>query len=277
MEKYNYKNTTIRFLSVGEGSQAIIMLHNGAAYHGIWKHQINEFKTTHHIYALDLINFGESDYISNSSSIHQNYLILKNFIEHYNIENPILMGTCIGASLALYYANKHPTKVKKCILFNICPGIKLLRTPLIKYWYQLTKKSRYIKKINNWGISKVMNSEFEYNRLPDLLFGYHKSNLSDIYKKLQNYYRTDKQKKARLDLLNEIDTYTISHFITEGSELPEIQMFWGEYNKIVPLEIGHELRSLLKPKEFHSLKLVGHLMMLESPIEINKKIRQFLK
>jgi len=276
MEEYLYKGNSLRYLKSGSG-RPMIMLHNGGAFHGIWKFQIEKFKNNFSIYAIDLLNFGESDYCSNSNSINDHLQVLESFISDHKLERPILMGTCIGASLSLLYAQKHPDKVETLILFNLCPGIKLLRNPMAKSWYNLTKSSSLAKRINNHLSMKVMNSRLEFKRLPGLLFGRHFDTNDSTFLKLQSYYRTPKQRNARLDLFNNIDSYTIPRFISKKTRLPPIQIFWGEYNKIVPLEIGYELRDLLRPKEFHSFKDAGHLMMLERPGRINQLISQFLK
>ena len=277
MKEFNYNGRVIKYRETGSGDD-LIMIHNGGAFHGIWTHQISELESSYKIYAFDLMNFGESDYRFDTSSIEDQYNMLQEFIKNKNIQNPILMGSCIGASLALYFSKLNPNKIKSLILFNICPGIELMRTPFAKYWYALTKKFNLIKKFSNFCLLKVMNSNFEYNRLPGLLFGKDVDEQDPIFLQLQKYYRTDKQKKARLELLNSIDSYTVQHFIKANDchVLPPSLIFWGEYNKIVPLEIGLQLKTLLRPKHFISIRDCGHLLMLEKSSYVNKKIISFL-
>lgn len=162
----------------GEGTP-IIFLHNGGSYHGIWKHQIYHLEKNYKIFALDLLNFGESDYQEGKGSIQDQFSILKQFMEKKSIQKPILIDCCIGASLALYASKR--LEIASLILFNICPGRELMRNPLAKFFFDSGKKNQTLSRINLTLMKSIMDSGLENARLPQLLYGREENPKEETY------------------------------------------------------------------------------------------------
>lgn len=254
----------------------MIFLHNGGGFHGIWHKQIEYFKKQHTCYGVDLMGFGDSPTLGDSHALHQHYIHIRNLIESENIQRPVLIGNCIGASIALYYANKHPDKVQSVILFNICPGINIYKSLIGKSIHEAVIKNPLVKDWVRNKLIKAMGGKREKKRIPGLLFGKYPDVNSPLFKKLKELYITDKQKDSRCNLLFEIHTFTTDEYLKENSHLPPVMMVWGDHNKIVSLQEGLRLKEIIQPERFYIIREGGHLLMYEKSEKVNKMIESFL-
>ena len=122
----------------------------------------------------------------------------------------------------------------------------------------------------------AMGGSREKKRLPALLFGKEPDEKSDLFRKFKGVYQTDKQKKARISLLQNIESFTTDNYFKAESLRTPTLLFWGDHNKIVDLKEGVRLKNLLKPESFCVLENAGHMAMYESADEVNEKIVRFL-
>ena len=104
-------NTAIHYDVYGEGFP-IVCLHNAGADSSIWEYQTDFFKSNFQVIVLDLPGYGKSDRPRVPYTLEYYQQILDAFLNKLEITNCYLLGNCIGASIALYYAKKNPNKVK---------------------------------------------------------------------------------------------------------------------------------------------------------------------
>ena len=110
----------------------MIFLHNGGGFWQIWKNQISHFEVTHRVIAIDWIGFGSSSEAEEPLTLEFYYRTLRHFVSRLNIHDFILVGNCIGASVAVKYKQLHPKEVSHLILMNICPGIRMVRSRIMR-------------------------------------------------------------------------------------------------------------------------------------------------
>ncbi len=254
----------------------LIFLHNGGGFHEIWSKQISHFENQFTCYAIDLMGFGESPEPAEAPNLDFHERSLDNFVKDQNIDSYHLVGNCIGSSIALFHTLKNPHKVKSLTMFNICPGIRIYETPLGRFLHKRLLTADKLKDFLGSLIIKAMDGKRERTRLPDLLFGKDPDVNSEIYKKFQRVYQTDKQKRGRLGLLQNIESFTTDKYFVSTTSLPPTLLFWGDHNKIVDLKEGFRLREIIKPNVFCELKGAGHMAMFENAEEVNLVMRKFL-
>jgi len=103
----------------GEGQPAII-LHGLFGQSDNWVTMGRRIADRFHVYIPDQRNHGQSPH----TSIHSFPAMaddLAEFIEHHNIENPILIGHSMGGKVAMTYALENPARVKKLVVIDISP------------------------------------------------------------------------------------------------------------------------------------------------------------
>lgn len=105
---------------VGEGSPFLI-LHGFLGMGDNWKSLANEFsKQGYEVHLIDQRNHGRSfhsdqfDYKSMSED-------LKEYCDHHQLEEIILLGHSMGGKTAMHFATTYPAKVSKLIIADIAP------------------------------------------------------------------------------------------------------------------------------------------------------------
>jgi len=94
-------------LTAGEGDP-IVFLHNGGGNLWNWAHQIEHFGSSHRVIAPDLPGFGRSHRPANPLTLDDFVSGLGGLLGSLECRRPLLVGNCIGASIALEYALRHP-------------------------------------------------------------------------------------------------------------------------------------------------------------------------
>ena len=103
----------------GSGSP-VVMLHGWGANKNTFKKVIEEIKSEHKVYSLDLPGFGDSE-IGLPLNLYEVVEIIRKFIIALNITNPIIISHSYGTRLAIIYASKY--EVSKLVLISAA-GIK---------------------------------------------------------------------------------------------------------------------------------------------------------
>ncbi len=106
---------------LGKGKPFLI-LHGFLGMGDNWKTLGNKFSENHEVHLIDQRNHGRSFH-----SVEFNFKLLAddllNYINHYNLENVILLGHSMGGKAAMLFAVSHPEIVEKLIIADISPRI----------------------------------------------------------------------------------------------------------------------------------------------------------
>jgi pimeloyl-ACP methyl ester carboxylesterase len=92
---------------MGSG-QPIVFLHNGGGTLWNWAHQLQHFASNYRIIAPDLPGFGRSHRPFEPLILDHYVEGLSELLETLDCHNPILVGNCIGSSIALEFAYASP-------------------------------------------------------------------------------------------------------------------------------------------------------------------------
>ncbi len=265
----------INYAQAGTG-KAIIFLHNGGGFWQTWYYQIKHFSENYSVYAIDWPGFGESELPEKSITLQLLTKTLEEFIKKLDLNHVILVGNCIGASVALQYNIEYPEKVDKLILMNICPGKLLIKNKLVRKLIQASNTKPILKKI----LGSILVFSFTKTpiklQFPKILFGnnYSTSYLSNKYTAI---FKTVKQTQARVDLLFSIYTYTLKQIISNKT-IPSNILLWGKDNKVASKEdFGYYHKELLCPEVYEEIEDSGHLCMYENPINVNELINRYIE
>jgi pimeloyl-ACP methyl ester carboxylesterase len=120
----------IRYRMVDHQGPTLIMLHGFGGDLSGWEPLISRIACARMI-SLDLIGFGLSDRppIAYDLDTQRRYLVA--FMDRMNIKNAVLVGTSMGASIALWTAARSPERVAGLVLFapSAYPGSMRHRWP----------------------------------------------------------------------------------------------------------------------------------------------------
>ena len=269
-----YRGYHIAFHRAGKG-HPIIMIHNGGSSHVIWKRQISYFSKNFQVNALDLLGFGDSDRPAIPYTLGLYVDLLNDFIEQHDFQAPILMGNCIGASIALEFALRNPQKVGPMILCNVCGGAAMMKHAQA---FMFSKEGRAYSATTYKRMFVFSRLNFIKKRVLARLYGSLPIEENEIYHALFKGMDHPMQTQSRLMLLAGIDTFNkFDAFQGDSAKLPPILVCWGADNRVLPLERGKLFIQSLKPAKRIIYPQLGHLLMAENPTRFNRDVEIFLR
>lgn len=276
--KYGDKDLHVvkNLTSEQHSQQPIIFLHNGGGDTNIWKKQIVYFSKTNPIYAIDFIGHGESEKEPTNLSLESCVEMLNCVIDFYQIQKPILIGNCVGASTAIEYTVRNPKNVEKLILFNICGGV-----PMIQHQFYFT----FTPWGTPWGDSFyhfLFNLIYKFEFLIKLTLkqSFSPKTTSDnyLYQHFESKIKEPWQNPTRIALIKSFKSFNKFY---NGFKLPEVfpkhTIVWGKENQALSIKDGKHLLKWFRPDEFIVIDNCGHFPMAENPEEINQLISEKIK
>lgn len=115
------------YTECGEG-EPLVLLHGNGGNGGYFKHQLEYFSKEYHVIAVDTRGHGRSPRGTKPFTLKQFAKDLKAFLDEKGLKKVNLLGFSDGGNIALIFALKYPSYVKRLILngANLYPtGLKL--------------------------------------------------------------------------------------------------------------------------------------------------------
>lgn len=187
----------------------------------------------------------------------------KSLLDHLGIEKVDVLGAFMGGMTAQELALTAPDRVAKLVLVGTYARADNKRLMLLKHWAQLAQI----------GLS---NETFIYNRL---LWTLHDDTIDqdDLIQAMTDFYR-DKNAPVSADLFVRQCKACENHDTTDRlGELPHSTLILsGRQDILTPPKFHRELAKLIPQSRHVTLSYGGHLVMVESAMQFNQMVSQFL-
>lgn len=246
---------------LGEG-KAIIILHGLFGSSDNWLTIAKQLAQNYKIYLIDQRNHGQATW-SETWNYEVMVADLKNFIQDYHIDQPIVVGHSMGGKVAMLFASLYPHLLEKLLVVDIAPksypihhdwiikGLKAIDTQNVKSRREADEQlSPYIEEV---GIRQFL---------------------------LKNLYRTPEKKFAWRMNLAVID----KNIVNVGEVLPQESLFekdtlfirgaTSNYIKDADLDLiqKHFPKTILK-----TIENAGHWVHAEKPTETINIFTEFFE
>jgi pimeloyl-ACP methyl ester carboxylesterase len=265
----------VNYATCGNGAP-MVFLHNGGGFWQCWKHQMEHFSTTYEVFAIDWPSFGGSETPDGLLTMELLYETLNSFITELKLQNIILVGNCIGASVAYLYNIRHPKNVSKLVLFNICPGDLIFPKFFFRSFIPGLNKRPRAKKVMERILKFAFLKTPIKKKFPPILFGNHYNENDALFQQYVEIFKTDKQTRARINLLFSVHTYTFQYYLQTEHNIPHL-LIWGEENSVTSYNKHGVLHcDWLQPEQFKLIPNSGHLCMYEDPKLVIETIEDYL-
>ncbi len=251
-------------LDVGSG-KPMIFLHNGGGSLWNWAYQIQYFSSKYRVIAPDLPGSGLS-YRSTEPLTLEVYLngVLE-LLETLNCSKPIVIGNCIGASIGLELALRHPEKVAALLLFNVCGGMPMLN-PWLRFVAALRPRTVMGQMLHRRVIDITGNPSLQH-----LCRRWVYAGEEPPWHPMQSQWIQQQQMDARrwpsiywlVMGLNSFDVFSGSR--QKPSSLPPVLLGWGKQNRTLHMNWAEVVAEWLKPDDLWIIERAGHLPMFEQP------------
>ena len=280
----------VRYVKYGEGP-ALILLHGLGRTLFQWKDHIPEFSKTHTVYALDMPGFGHSQQLMKHERVMSFApMFLRQFMQHFNIDKPVILGGSFGGLAAMDFALEFPDNLSKLILMDsaglgreVSLAYRLLTLPIIgELWKYLDHNG--IEDSEPWinrvtkvpKLGKILAAALEYILTPP------------PPERLDNTVMANRSTPLRLYRYGIHPVHGQRISIRRDGKLHRIKVptlvLWGELDPIFPVAHAHKAYERLAnpynvklfPPGPYIFRGVGHWPPRESPKEFESVVKEFL-
>jgi len=273
MKSMSLGSNTVKYVEAGSG-EPLLFLHNGGSGHWVWHYQIQYFAKKYRVLAVDMLGCGASDRPNVAYDLNFYTDMTGEIIKTLNLQNVILVGNCVGAAAALEYATLNPARLRALILFNLCGGHDMM-SPFVR-WASLPMPG-ILKPIHKSALKVFEHTPGIIKSAVRTNYAARPDPADPVYLSESKEAVNPAQTQSRLNLMNGLASFNkFSHDFDRPSQSLPIAVFWGQKNRVLPLEKGLQFCERLRPAQTNIIKNAGHLVMAERPETVNSQIENFL-
>lgn len=266
-------NFNLHYKEYGDSENVILLIHGFGAstysFRDIFKPLSNYYK----VYAIDLPGFGLTERVPSKNLSFNPYSrsgqveVIKKFLDSLGVKKVIILGHSMGGGVATYFTIKYPQYTEKLIIEDGAIFESVMGEGLVKFLKTFFGKFLWPPLV------KILVNQIA--RLKDIAY-YDKSLITEEvfnqYKKVLNAKNWDKGlyeiviSQEKLNLEESLDKIEIPTLIV-----------WGEFDKVISVEMGYKLNKLIKNSELKIINNCGHVPHEEKPEEFLNILFEFIK
>jgi pimeloyl-ACP methyl ester carboxylesterase len=261
-------------LTAGAGAP-IVFLHNGGGNLWNWAHQIEHFGANHRVIAPDLPGFGRSHRPADPLTLDEFVGGLGDLLGSLAVDRPILVGNCIGASIALECALRHPGKVRSLALFNVCGGLPML-SPSLRFWAGQNPRTALGKTLHRALIDCAAHPMMRPFHAP-LLYARGTPGFHPALREFLDEERHDRRLRPSLHpLVRGLESFGVfSRPRVKPEGFPPVLLGWGKQNRTLDAKWAGVIADWLAPEQLCLIEDAGHMTNYEKPEEVNERLASF--
>lgn len=262
----------LAMLEKGKG-KPIILLHGLGTSSYTWRYVQSDLARKHHVIAIDLKGFGQSDKpLDGRYSIADQARLIEDFIRERNLQGVILVGHSFGGAVALTLALRQidagERRIKRLVLIDAVAYrqpmpffFKMLRTPFIgALGMELIPPDVQI--------SQALASAY-----------YNKNKIEkDTVAQYTTALNSEGGRHALYHTINSFDPDRVEFISSRYGEmkLPSL-LLWCDHDRIVPLRFGKKLAHDLPNARIQIIKNCGHIPQEEQPTDTLRAVQSFVQ
>ena len=244
----------------GQG-EPVVMLHGWAMHSGLWRAFAEQLAVDRQVICLDLPGHGRSETV-------QPYA-LEVLVDELALalpEQPChLIGWSLGGAIALRLAEKYPNKIKSLVLIASNPHFLSTQDWLGVAPNILADFASNIQK--NASVTLLRFMGLQVKGMPEM-----KSCLKQIKETFQECAVPELE--VLMNGLQILQTADLRRALA-ALALP-VQMIFGEYDSLVPAQVGGQCESLAPQIEMHVIEGAGHVPFISHEQQVLTLVQGFL-
>jgi 3-oxoadipate enol-lactonase len=257
------------FLEGNSGHKPIIFVHGFPFDHTMWRAQIDVFGEKYFCVSYDIRGLGESPAGDGQSTMESFVDDLELIIDELKLVKPVLCGLSMGGYIGLRalerFHNSVPMGEEKFSAVILCDTKAEADNNEGKL-----KRAAAIKRISTEGLAPFVK-DFIANCYGDHYKQNHKEEFEKRIAKSSAFNPTG-VKGSLLAMLGRNDTTEYLGKI----KIPAL-IICGELDALTPPAVMKPMADKINGAEFVVIKNSGHMSPIETPDEVNKAIKKFLK
>lgn len=261
-------NGKVRYeLGGPENAEKVVLVHGLIGHMHVWDYQF-EFlvEKGYRVLRFDLYGRGFSERLSGDHGSELFMAQMTELLNHVKFNEPFhLMGLSMGGAISTRYASHHAKMVKSLFLVD-CYGIPTPNDPGIRV---LKPKGIGEALIGTLGGSILKRAPIKG------VFDKKK------HKGFAKWFSAPLEiKGSKRALLSTLRHFMLEDHVPHYKRVDHLDfnklILWGRHDKVLPLEYGKEVHTLMPSAEFIILENCGHVPHYEEPEEFNRIAHEFL-
>ena len=232
-----------------EGREMILFIHGAGGGEYTWSYQKGFFRKQFNPIIIELPGHGKSGG-EGEQEIEKYAEHVHAFLRTMGLPKVTLVGHSMGGAIVQTLALTHPEVIHKIVLVGT--GAKLKVFPMILDGIK-SNFEEAARKITQFAYSPKASSDLVERGMTDLM----RCGPEVLY---GDFLACD-----RFDIMNEV----------EKIDLPTL-ILCGDEDQLTPVKYSQFLRNRIKQSKLEILPHVGHMLMMESPVDFNEKVKKFL-
>ncbi|MBI5119121.1 alpha/beta fold hydrolase [Candidatus Poribacteria bacterium] len=271
--RYLKENPT-RFLQLGDykihylvrGSGApVILVHGGGTWLYSFRNNIPSLSEHFTVYALDMPGHGYTEYLGEPAFDLDTFAeVLDGFMMAMNLSSAALVGNSWGGGWALYFAEKHPEKVRGLVLIDSSGfvGRDHWEWEILKYPLLGEVLSKFVSR--SWVEDSYRKDVFhDAGKVTDEI-------VSEVYKPLT----FPRNRRAQYKIERGLD-WKLTEAAMGSIKAPTL-IIWGKQDKYVDVRSAERFRQNIRNSTVVVLDNCGHTPHEECPAAVNELIVEFV-
>lgn len=240
----------------------------GASAKYQWSEQVEILAEHYSLIIPNLLYFGDSRLLDGGDvGIEDQVEMISLFLKEKQLFQANVMGVSYGGLVAGEYARRNPEAILKLVLFDT--PLKFFETDYldtVKTLYQAESHIDLFAPNNHRGLKALL--KVAYYKPPKVPAFALKSPYREMYAAKIPIYRKMLEELPALSTAYRDYSYDIGK--------PTL-IIWGEYDDVIPVEVGEQLHEHIRGSEFHVISKTKHMPNMEQPKEFNRILMEFLQ
>ncbi|VDM26241.1 unnamed protein product [Toxocara canis] len=279
-ENVQLSQVKLHYVEAGDMDHPLmLMIHGFPEFWYSWRYQIRYFQKDHHVVAVDMRGYNESDKPEGVEQYDSSLIAkdIKELIRALNHERAVLVAHDWGAAIAWRVAGEYPEVVEKLIVLN-CPH-PLTFVELIRTSFAQVRKSWYMFLFQIPWLPEYMWKANDYKMLKNAL----RSEATGIKKK---EHFTDEDEKAWLFTFSQPNAFTAPiNFYRASRRLqmpsspvkPKTLIIWGTEDAFIEKCAAEMSTKYCEVAQVHFINGASHWVQQDEPDAVNECIDKFLR
>lgn len=250
---FKFKESKLYYAQKNKQSKkgmCLVFIHGSGESSEVWRNQLDALNDNIELIAIDLPGHGKSEKMETLSM--EVYIdVIRSLRQLLGKEKLIIAGHSLGGAIAQSFYFKYPNYVQALIL--CATGAKL--------------------RVNNFILNSLKNDFEAYlESIP----------IAAFYRKTQQSIKTQYVNQTKkMDPLIVYTDFSICDQFDTREKTPSITVstliIVGEADKLTPPKYSEFFEQHIEDAQLIVIEKAGHMVMLENPEKVNKKINNFVK
>jgi pimeloyl-ACP methyl ester carboxylesterase len=255
----------LHYQEKGEGTP-LVLIHGYTSLHYTWNKVFEPLSKKFRVISVDLKGFGFSAKPDGDYTRREQAVLVRGLLDHLKIEKAWLAGSSMGGEVSLNVALQEPKRVEGLILIGSA-GVKFeARSRSSADSFKIPFLGRVFASL------LLLSEDAVRNGLKRSYFDDSKITAKDV--RLYHIPLTSNNgQRAAARAIQQWGLHPVENELGKIN-VPAL-IVWGAEDRVVPLEAGQKMNSLIENSELKVYENIGHLPQEESPQRVVEDIFEF--